>query len=436
MSDEPLNGVLAVEAVLVGPERLHRGALALAQGMVAALCPSPARCLPGAFAVPGLRNAHTHLDLSLVTDLPRAEHGFAAWILDLLRARGPLDPAALQRAAQAGARDALASGTTAVADIDSSGAAAAAVAASGLKGMAFRELLGSRAAQADEARRWVDDFSAFAPGGRLRPGVSPHAPYSTAPELYRAALALAAERELCFTTHIAETREEAEYVHTGGGAFRELLQRLRAAPPFSSAPGVSPIRYAHRLGALRAGVLLAHCNYPEEGDIELIAESGATVVFCPRSHDFFAHDPHPVARCLAAGVPVALGTDSRASNRSLSLLDEMAFLRGSRPDLSPATIFWMATGAAARLLDGGSGRLEPGAAADVALLVTERAVPRSVEEALDIVTSGAARVAATLVSGRLRHLAEVPAWEARCLTPGGCGLFSSFLEGPRGDSSS
>lgn len=133
---------LPVRAVLVDSQTLHSGSLAIEGGRVASRVGEPNQAPPW-FAIPGLRNAHVHLDLSGVGFVRRADRGFAAWVLDLLRARGPFDPRTLERSAAIGARLALESGTTSVADIDSSGSSASAVARSGLKGISFREILGA-----------------------------------------------------------------------------------------------------------------------------------------------------------------------------------------------------------------------------------------------------------------------------------------------------
>lgn len=368
---------------------------------------SPASDAPPWFALPGLRNAHAHFDLSHVASIPRATRGFAAWLLDLLPARGPFDPAAFQRAAATGATLSLRSGTTAVVDIDSSGAAASAVAMSGLKGWACHEMLGNRdpVTMRNDVSAWLARFDSFAPKGRLRAGVSPHAPYSTPAALYRAASELAAEHTAGFTTHLAETHAEDEFTRRGEGEFRDLLQRLNVVPPFSDPPGASPIRYVSGLGDWPRGAILAHVNYPNADEFELLARRRAIVAYCPRSHAFFGHSRHPIAELLAAGIPVALGTDSLASNGTLSLFDEMAYLRAARPDLPAATIFECATSNAARSIDGGSGRLDDLQAADLVVVAARGGVPSNLEEALDLVTSGTLEVVATFVDGELCYVA-------------------------------
>jgi cytosine/adenosine deaminase-related metal-dependent hydrolase len=81
-------------------------------------------------------------------------------------------------------------------------------------------------------------------------------------------------------------------------------------------------------------VLLAHVNYADDADLELLAGSSASVVYCPRTHAFFGHAPHRYREMLARGINVCLGTDSLASNDTLSILDEMRFLRMMDADSS------------------------------------------------------------------------------------------------------
>ncbi|MFH0944219.1 MAG: amidohydrolase family protein [Planctomycetota bacterium] len=360
------------------------------------------------FAIPGLRNAHCHLDLSEVGRPPGSGEGFARWVLGLVERRRGLDRRALAGAARVGASEALSTGTTAIADIDSTGASFQAVAESGLKGIGFFECLSSGGADAQvrSAEAWLAAVQAGPRQAAFRPGLSPHSPYSCSAELYQRLARLAKKEGLLLTTHIAETREELDFLLAGGGDLRTLLKRLGAVPPFDSPPGVPPIQYLDRLGCLGPGTLLAHANYPAEGDMDLLARSGATVVYCPRSHAFFCHEEHPVARYLEAGVNVALGTDSLASNTTLSMFDEMAFLRRARPDLSSAGVFDLATRSGAPLLDGGSGLLEPGQPADMVLVRSDSGLPASLAEALDQLTSGLVKVLATLVSGRICHVSN------------------------------
>ncbi|MBK6942728.1 MAG: amidohydrolase family protein [Planctomycetes bacterium] len=401
--------MIPVAATLVDANTRVAGSLEIRAGRVARIGRPEHASARRRLAIAGLRNAHVHLDLSLVRGVPRATRGFAAWVLDLLRCRGPFDPSSFQRGAEAGCREVLATGTVAVGDIDSSGAAAAVVAASGLKGIAFREILGSGKDEATllDLERWLDAFSGFAPAGRVLPGVSPHAAYSTSPGLYRGAARLARARSITLTTHAAETLAEREFLEHGGGEFRELLERVGApSPRGAGSVSVRPLRLLEELGVLGRSTLLAHVNYPEPDDIDRLAKTQTAVVFCPRSHAFFGHGSHgrhPIDRMVAAGVRVALGTDSRASNGSLDLFGEMAYLRAARPDLPPALLWRAATEIGASLLDGGSGRLTEGEPADLAVVEFPYDVPPTAADCVEALTLGAGKVVATFVDGEIAY---------------------------------
>ena len=131
-------------------------------------------------------------------------------------------------------------------------------------------------------------------------------------------------------------------------------------------PGLTPIQYLNETGILRNHPLLIHCNYVTDEEISVIKFSGASVAFCPRSHHFFGHANHPVQKLLDAGINVGLGTDSLASNETLSILDEMKFL-SLRHSISPNTLLTMATinGAKALGLESMVGQIKEGLEADL-----------------------------------------------------------------------
>lgn len=379
------------------------------------------------FALPGLRNAHVHLDLSGIGEPLDGRSGFTRWVEELMQWRSRQTIGDLVQGAGVGARLALAAGTTAVGDIDSTGGAFRVVAKSGLKGIGFREVLGTgeQDAPLEVAARFIAEHGRSRSLERLRPGLSPHAPYSTSDRLYRGLRDLARREQLPLSTHIAETSDEELFLKEARGSLAELLERLGAGLPFLRPPGRGPLGYLAGLECLGPEMLLAHANYPAAGDLEVLAESGATVVYCPRSHAHFSHAEHPVARMRELGVRVALGTDSLVSNRTLSMFDEMACLRQVRPDLSPAQVFQMATAAAAPFLDGGSGRLEQGQAADLVIVRSSGGLPGDLTEALQLATTGDLDVLATLVSGRVCHVSNDLDPALLCLTWDSSGLSSA-----------
>jgi cytosine/adenosine deaminase-related metal-dependent hydrolase len=172
-------------------------------------------------------------------------------------------------------------------------------------------------------------------------------------------------------------------------------------PPDWKPPQLHPISYLDSLDVLGPFCLLVHCNYLDQNALSKISSSQSTVIYCPRSHDFFGHEDHPVRKLLDMGINVALGTDSLASNDSLSMLDEMRFLFGKRKDLKPEEILRAATanGAAALNCHNTLGLLRSGYSADMAVLE----VPPTLNsrQLLAQVLEGAGECVATIIQGQM-----------------------------------
>jgi cytosine/adenosine deaminase-related metal-dependent hydrolase len=171
------------------------------------------------------------------------------------------------------------------------------------------------------------------------------------------------------STHLHETQDEIAFVERGEGSLHSWLSLLQFLPRDWRPPGVRPIRMLADAGFFSGPVLVAHANYLTDDDIAVLAASGSSVAFCPRSHAFFKHADHPWRRLLAAGVNVCLGTDSLASCPSLSVLDEAKFLF-AQGGAEPRVLLAMATrrGARALGLEAVTGDLREGLAAEFCLL--------------------------------------------------------------------
>ncbi|HEX6811054.1 MAG TPA: amidohydrolase family protein [Planctomycetota bacterium] len=284
--------------------------------------------------LPGLVDAHVHLQIG---PLRRAERSFVPWVAAVLEARGEETEAAQRATARASIRQLLASGATAAGEIDSTGISRAVLGASPLAGRCYRELTGFHLA-GPAAERLVRQRRRDGTA-HVGPGLSPHAPYSVSADLFRAAAA--ASQHLA--VHCAEVPEEQEFLHTGRGPFAALLARMGRLPEGFRAPRVGAVRWLEQLGVLRAGTQLVHCQELERGDAARIAAAGASIAVCPGTIEWFRRTVPPVPTWLARGIPVALGTDSRASNASFSMVAELARACRLWPDLSPAQVFAMAT---------------------------------------------------------------------------------------------
>ena len=329
--------------------------------------------LAGHLLMPGLVNAHTHLELSFLKGRISPSLPFDGWIEALVGELRAADEATLADAVRSGLAELTANGTTAVGDISRSGISHPLLAASGLKGVVFVEVLGfhpDHEQRALEAAAGALDRLAARPESALRVGITPHAPYSTSPALYREAADLARLRGLPLALHLAETPEEELFVREGRGPLRDLLARFGLWYEDFPIPGCSPVAYLESLGVL-AGALAVHCNTVSVEDIERLAAAGARVVFCPGSNAWFGRPSrHPLPLMLEAGLLCALGTDSLASNDRLDMLSEMTLCAAAHPELAPETVLHMATDWAAEALglSGRCGSLEAGKAADLVAL--------------------------------------------------------------------
>jgi cytosine/adenosine deaminase-related metal-dependent hydrolase len=206
---------------------------------------------------------------------------------------------------------------------------------------------------------------------RLTLGLSPHAPYSVHPVLLRQLAALSAARNVPLAFHLAESPEEIELLRSGAGPLRQLLEDLGVWEPSAIARGTRPLDYL-RIVSAASRTLVIHGNYLDDAEIEFLAghRDRMAVVYCPRTHAWFGHAEYPLARMLASGVTVALGTDSRASSPDLSILAEIREAAGRHPEVDRPVILELATLRAARALGRESeiGSLEPGKRADLAVV--------------------------------------------------------------------
>lgn len=359
------------------------------------------RDLGEALILPGFVNAHAHLELSSLRGRVRSGRDFARWLERVRALRTAMTPKDLSQSARAGVEECIRTGTTTVVDHNYTGSALGALRISGIRAHLVVEMIAIHPRRIPFLEKTYRKMVRAGRGSRrMRIGVAPHAPYTVSPELYRAARAWIGKGEL-FSTHLSEHPSEREFLMTGGGKLRWLLLQRNLEVDTLTPPRLSPVAYLKSLGVLRRGTLLVHCNYLQGEDIRILRETGVPTVYCPRSHAFFGHTRHPVARLRRAGVTVAIGTDSLTSNRSLSILDEIKFLHARRRDLRPADLLEMATRDGARAVWGrrDTGVLARGWNADVAAVALPAGSPRRV---LGRALEDRSRVILTIVDGQRR----------------------------------
>ena len=316
--------------------------------------------------VPGLVNAHCHLELSGHGDAVPGGEGLFAWATALMAARQAVS-AQEQRAAAATAADAaVALGTAVVGDVGNSLVAAPGIGRAGLAGVLFHELFGSRElatgdALADAARERAQADADWPE--RLGYVVAPHAPYSVSPALFSRIFAAAGSAGRATSVHVAEDEDELALLRDGSGRWPELLAAM-GVDPATRVPGKTPVAYLASLGAFQTETppLLVHMVHASADDRRLARDAGATIVLCPRSNLHIGGRLPDVDALVAEGGPLAIGTDSLASVPDLSLWAEMATLAAHFPAVPAARWLEAATrGGASALGLRGFGTLTPGA---------------------------------------------------------------------------
>jgi cytosine/adenosine deaminase-related metal-dependent hydrolase len=375
---------------------------------------APIRAYPRSIILPGWVNAHSHLNLTAALGMvPGSADRFTDWVRQVMRLQLSWPPQIVRQAIVAGLDLLMSSGTTTVAHVSTLPPIEPFL-DHPMRSVVFHEPIGFRAERASElleqAEEWLDVADALiqdAGASQVRVGLAPHAPYSVSPELLRGCAELAESFQIPLSIHVAETRAEAEFLQSGRGQFRELLDERGVWEPNWTPPAVSPVRYLSDLGVIapagnsseRVGSGLAvHCNYLSDEDIRLLVQSRLTPTWCPGSHLFFGHRDHPAQRLLNAGASVALGTDSLASNAGLSMLREARLAAAALPGVDRA--FWLRagtlTGAEALGLGRETGSLEAGKAADLQVLY---GLPEETPDPLTALFEADLRVRMVLVDG-------------------------------------
>ncbi len=366
--------------------------------------------------LPGLINAHSHLELTALRGylegLP-----FGDWLRTLTQIRAQLLSAQdIIDSARLGVSEALLAGITTVADCTASGASLDAMIDGGIRGRVYLETFGPDRSQVDASmealRSGVASLRARA-NAQENPlvdvGVSPHAPYTVSEALFAAVARFATDEQLFVATHVAESAAEDGFVRDGTGPFAE---RLRARGIAVEGTGGSPIALLDRTGLLNDRLLCVHAVHASAGDMSRMAASGATVVHCPISNAKLGQGIAPVLDMREAGITVGLGTDSVASNDRMDIVGEarqavlLQSLQRQTPDaLSAANALQMATMGGARALQYASlGALEAGYQADLCAFRVDalEAVPVYDPAVLMVHVLGSGRSAAlTMVGGRV-----------------------------------
>jgi cytosine/adenosine deaminase-related metal-dependent hydrolase len=329
---------------------------------------------PGCVILPGFVNAHTHLELThfsswkIRKDIDYSPRTYIDWVIQVIKITRGLTRDEREHSLREGIRISLESGTTAIGEIVSGDAQIHLYGESTLCGRLYLEAIGRDPMHcASLLARLEADLETFG-GSKILPGLSPHAPHTLSEAFMKDIAAMAAKRSLPMAIHLAESREEVDFLFDSTGKIADLLYPFAGWESSIPSPQkMSPTEYLENLGILEMSPTLIHCVHVNHADAELLIKRGCRVVLCPRSNDRLNVGKAPAYLFKKMGIPMALGTDSLASNDSLSMLDEMRYMLTDSPDVfTPGELLRMATLGAAEAvgLDKETGSLEEGKRAD------------------------------------------------------------------------
>jgi cytosine/adenosine deaminase-related metal-dependent hydrolase len=326
----------------------------------------PPRDLGDMALIPGLVNAHTHLEFSLLQQpLGRPGMPFADWIRQVIEFLRQSQPTSNDSAIYAGLVESQAAGVAAIGEI----ALRQELPQADLPVVVFRELLGLAEDRVPLLEQMASEHLSAAGAGHV--GLSPHAPYTVHPRLLKRACELSVQHKMPLAMHLAESREELELLKSHSGPLVELLQSFGAWHPNALPHATRPLDYLRTLATAHHSLVI-HGNYLAADEIEFAAahRDRLSVVYCPRTHAWFGHEPYPLAAMLSTGVRMAVGTDSRASNPDLNLWAELQHIAAHHLSVSTDEILRMGTlaGAEALQLDGELGSISPGKQARLAVV--------------------------------------------------------------------
>jgi len=334
--------------------------------------------------LPGLINAHCHLDYTCLRGKIPPQKSFTEWIRAINAAKARLSEEDYVASIKEGFAEAKRFGTTTIANLEAFPELIAKI-DEPIRTWWFAELIDVRS---PERANEIVDLAIESLKSKKNWGLAPHALFTASQDLFRYCEEVAPRENILLTTHLAESREEMSMFRSGSGPLYEFMKSI--GREMSDCSHGTPLeRFVGRLTSapLSAGSgralpqkwIIAHLNELSESDFDLLARSTKKfhVVHSPRSHSYFAHSPFPFEKLSALGFNICLGTDSLASNENFSLFAEMRAFQRNEPGVSPVEIFEMITVNAALALNQSRhgatlGRIRPGFHADLTSIPCSR----------------------------------------------------------------
>jgi cytosine/adenosine deaminase-related metal-dependent hydrolase len=411
--------VYTARAILpVASPPIQEGAVAVDGGLIAEVGPKSAviksagkdaelRDLGDVVVMPGVINAHTHLEMCWMAADPPDLGDHPVWLKQVMERRGAADQESARTAAEEQLRAMAGRGTVAVGDIAVESWIAPLIAQTSLHAVVFLEIAGMDSGRAEEllaeAAERLETISGDPhlqeAAARVRLSLTPQAPHTTSVPLLRALAGRSRASGEPLSLHVAESEGEMTLLSSGAGPLADLFRETGLIGSDWEHPKRTPVDHLHRLGVLTPRTLAVHCVHLGQQDHSMLQAGGVTVVTCPRSNRRLGVGKAPIPKLMREGIPVALGTGSLASVPDLDLFAEMAALLEEHDSLSPAAVLRMATlnGARALGLADRLGTIEEGKLAELVVVpLPEPEVPP-----LEVVCSVPSTV----------HALEDAAWE-------------------------
>lgn len=368
---------LAAEWIFpVSSPPLYRHTIEFKEGRITEIRPwKPGEALlSGTCILPGLINAHTHLAYTALRNL-FDDLAFFPWIRKLTETKyQKMTEKDVIVSTKLGIFESLSAGITTVADMSDMEPALKTLAESPLRGIFYLEIFGVEKDQAEKT--WNDLLETYPrlkeqyTTNRLRIGISPHAVYTVRPELYRKVSRMAVQDNIPISFHVAESREEEEFIGKRSGVIQNFLEKRASDWQML---GRTSISHLAKTGIFDTKPLIAHVVQATAQDLDILKSHSVYIAHCPKSNAKFAHGIAPVMKMLERGMSVSLGTDSGASNNRLDLFEEARFALlqqrevEGKPSLSEQQLLEMMTirGAEALGMQNEIGSLEKGKQADL-----------------------------------------------------------------------
>jgi len=317
--------------------------------------------------LPGLINSHCHLDYTILRGKVPPGESFADWILAINAGKAGLSAEDYLESIAAGFSEAQRWGTTTVVNLEAFPELLPRMPRPPLRSWWCAEMIDLRKKVpvrelAENLRGWLESHPEWLGGY----GLAPHAPFTASLQLYSEASEISRKDNVPLTTHLAESHEEMQMFRDADGALFDFMKGL--GRPMDNCGRETPLAFLLRNQSIDQRWIIAHLNELEASDFDLLANAEKfSIAHCPRSHAFFSHAPFALEKLRAMGFNVCLGTDSLASNSSLSLFAEMRELLRNAPSLAPAEALEMVTVNGAKAIGQGDslGTIAPGFLADL-----------------------------------------------------------------------